>query len=241
MKHRLAAAPLIALIIAAVHTQARAETAAGPCVANAKQIVVCGSGPNPLIVLDGTTSPSGVLAIAWRSKGASRGELAEPEPENVENYLVRLSDGLVLSEVVGRSWANEGGRANHVHHTVAWSPNSHWLIVGDSNKWALEAIAIYAIDLQSAKVTYQGLFRKITSVTQSALRARVGAKRRDEYALDISNDRGIVIANSGAVSVPVHFQIPKEDNVVDLAVRFTAADQGSRITLSPLTVVSTKN
>lgn len=240
MKHRLAVGALIALIIAAVHTQARAETAAGPCVANAKQIVVCGSGPNPLIVLDGTTSPSGVLAIAWRSKGASRGELAEPEPEAVENYLVRLSDGLVLSEVVGRFWANEGGRANHVHHTVAWSPDSHWLVVGDSSKWALEAIAIYAIDLQSAKVTYQGLFRKMTSVTQAALRARVG-KRRDEYALDIANEKSIAIANSGAVSIPVIFQIPKEGNEVELMVRFKAGELGNRIEVSPLTVSSIKN
>ena len=48
------------------------QTQPGPCVPTSQDRITCGSGPGALMVLDGTTSPSGKLAIAWRSRSGRR-------------------------------------------------------------------------------------------------------------------------------------------------------------------------
>ena len=130
MQVRSLAAALAAFsVVAVAATAVAAESKPGPCVANGQGKITCGSGPAALTVIDGTTSPSGKLAIAWRSRTAS-----VPDAENVENHLVRLADGKILSLVVGRIWSSGTARANHVTQTVAWSPDSRWLLVGDGGK-----------------------------------------------------------------------------------------------------------
>jgi hypothetical protein len=184
-------------------------------------------------VLDGTTSPSGKLAIAWRSR--SVGTDGVPDLDSVENHLVRLEDGKSLGTVVGRSWDTGTARSNHISQTVAWSPDSSWLLVGDGGKWALEAIAIYSIEGAGAAKRL-GLFRPISSAAARLLRERVGASRAGSYTLDIAADQKIELSNAGTVSLPMLFQIPKQDNDVDLLVKFTASRYGDRLTNTPIEV-----
>src|ERR1044071_9288592 len=120
----LAAALAAFSVVAVAATAVAAESKPGPCVANGQGKITCGSGPDALTVIDDTTSPSGKLAIAWRSRTASSDDV--PDTENVENHLVRLADGKILSLVVGRTWSTGTARANHVTQTVAWSPDSRW-------------------------------------------------------------------------------------------------------------------
>jgi hypothetical protein len=230
----LAAAFAAPSVVALAATALAAESKPGPCVAAGQGKITCGSDPGALTVIDGTTSPSGKLAIAWGSRTASPDEV--PDIDSVENHLVRLADGKILSLVVGRIWSTDTARANHVTQTVAWSPDSRWLLVGDGGKWALEALAVYAIDEGADAVKGLGLFRAISAAAARVLRERVGASKAKSYTLDIAGDPRIEIADTGAVSLPMLFQIPKQEGDIDLLVKFKASRDRGRVTTSPIDV-----
>jgi hypothetical protein len=154
----------------------------------------------------------------------------------VENHLVRLEDGRSLGIVVGRAWSSGAAQANHITQTVAWSPDSSWLLVGDGGKWALEAIAIYSIDKGAGRASGLGLFRPISSAASRLLRERVGGSNAGAYALDIASDQKIEITDAGAVSLPMLFQIPKQDKDIDLIVEFRASRNGDRVSTSPIEI-----
>jgi len=241
MSVRTLAAALVALSMAAGATTAApgaTQTKPQSCVADGQGRITCGSGPGALVVLDGTTSPSGRLAIAWRSRSPSAA--AVPTTDSIENHLVRLQDGKSLGMVVGRSWATGTARANHVDQTVAWSPDSNWLLVGDSGKWALEAIAVYAVDENASAIKGLGLFRAISAAAARVLRERVGARKLGSYTLDIAGARAEV-ADTGAVVLPMLFQMPKQDQDVDLLVRFKASRSGDRVSTTPINVSVVKH
>ncbi|MBS0244523.1 MAG: hypothetical protein JSS20_20315, partial [Proteobacteria bacterium] len=165
---RLIAMTAFAMVAFAPTTMAQAPAA--PCAPNAEKLVVCGTGKNPFIVLDETTSPSGKLAVAWRTKTESKEEF--PDPADVENHLVRLSDGKDMGLLVGRSWDNGKGHGNHIYRTVVWSPDSRWLVVGDGGKWSLEALAVYAVDEAGGSVLRRGVFVDIRDAATAALEKR---------------------------------------------------------------------
>ncbi len=213
---------------------ARAQLARGPCGGKVDNVITCGTGANAPIVLEGTTSPSGKLAIAWNTKSGRTEDF--PYTEDVENHLVRLSDGRSLALLVGRNWDTGKAHGNHIYQTVAWSPDGRWLLVGDGGKWALEAIAIYAVDEAAASVKSLGLFRAISAAATRVLVDRIGRKKAEAYLLDIKGEPKIEITNGGAVSLPMLFQVPKEDKDVGLLVRFKASRDGDRVSLSPIGV-----
>jgi hypothetical protein len=235
MQNRSLAAALAAFsVVAVTATAVAAESKPGPCAPTSEGKITCGSGPGALTVIDGTTSPSGKLAIAWRPRTASPEEL--PDTDSVENHLIRLGDGKILSLVVGRIWSTGTARANHVTQTVAWSPDSRWLLVGDGGKWALEALAVYAIDEEADAVKGLGLSRAVSAAAARVLRERVGAGKARSYTLDIAGDPKIEIADTGGVSLPMLFQIPKQEGDIDLIVKFKASRDGGRVTTSPMDV-----
>lgn len=212
-----------------------ASSLAEPCAANAEGVTACGQGTDMMFVLDGTTSPSGKLAIAWRAKAGT------PDTETVENHLVRLEDGKDLALVVGRMWSNSTGMANHVTETVVWSPDSRWVLVGDSGKWALEALAIYAVDEASGAVEGLGLFRDLTQAAARVLNEQVGSAKAKSYLLDIASDKDMAVGDDGAVSLPMRFQVPKQDMDIDLLARFTASLRGGKLAITPIKVALDKS
>jgi len=145
-----------------------------------------------------------------------------------------------VEDVVGRSWRTGDAQGNHIYQTVAWSPDSSWLLVGDGGKWALEAIAIYSIDAGATAAKGLGLFRAISTAAARVLRERVGASKVGSYTLDIAGDQKIEIANTGVASIPMLFQIPKQEMDIDLLVRFKASRTGDRVTTSPIDVSGVK-
>lgn len=209
---------------------------AGPCLPGPSSLLVCGSGKDALLVLPDTTSPSGKLAVAWRSASGTSGEVADVQ--DVQHHLVRLADGKSLGTVVGFGWHTGTTHTNHYALNVVWSPNSRWVLVSDGSKWALEAIAIYAVDEAAGSAAGNNLFRAITDAATRALKSRVGAKNAESYLLDISFEKKakIVVENTGAVSVPMVFQVPKEDKDIRLRVRFKATRGKDGVTASPIEV-----
>jgi hypothetical protein len=102
-------------------------------------------------------------------------------------------------------------------------------------QWALEAIAVYAVDEGAGAVRGLGLFRAISTAAARVLRERVGASQAGAYTLDIAGQK-IEIANTGVVSLPMLFQIPKEDKDIDLLVKFKASRHRDRVTTTPIDV-----
>ena len=227
-------ATALAVALLAVSLPAAADT--GPCLSGPNSLLVCGTGADALIVLPDTTSPSGKLAVAWRSSSGTSGEL--PNAQDVQHHLVRLADGKSLGVVVGFGWDTGTAHTNHYALNVAWSPDSRWVLVSDGGKWALEAIAIYSVDEAAGTAAGNNLFRAITDAATRMLKSKVGAKKAESYLLDISFEKKskVVVANTGAVAIPMVFQVPKEDKDVRLLMRFKASRGKSGVTASPIEV-----
>src|SRR3569833_1908103 len=96
--HRVRTFPLVFLALyvlqaTAVHAQA--------CVADQGGDLVCGEGKAAMRVVANTTSPSKEYAFAWRSEqGLPPGR--DAPPSDVENLLIRISDGAVLAKLGGK-------------------------------------------------------------------------------------------------------------------------------------------
>lgn len=225
-----------ALLLVAVGTlglltssQALGQQHVSGCVTTRENVSECGSGKGAFRLIDGTRSPNGELALAWRDLDSDPGET--PDSDTVENHLVRLRDGKSLALVVGRYWEADAGRANHVYVHAAWSPNSSWLLVGDASKWTLEAIAAYPVDVAADSTKAVGLLRLVTAAATRELVKRKG-KAASRYLLDIDGGAQLAISNDGVASIPVVFQVPKTDDAVGFLVRIkltrVAVNQGPR-------------
>lgn len=224
-----------ALLMTACLSAARAEP--GPCVAGPKEAVVCGQGADALTVLPDTGSPSGKLAIGWRLKpGAQLPSDGYPDGDDVEDHVVRLVDGKSLGLVVGRGWNINGARGNHIYLTSVWSPDERWLLVADSGKWSLEAIAIYAVDAGSGAANGLGIFTALKGRAFAALGQRIGKGRAGAYELQIPGDAAIKLTKAGKVTLPLVFQVPKQDMDVDAVATFTATRSGGKVSVSDIQV-----
>ena len=81
----------LTLVAAVVASPVKAEM--GPCQPDKDGGLTCGSGPGAARVVEGTMSPSKRFAFAWRAPGSSSAD--DPDPDKVENLLIRISDGAV--------------------------------------------------------------------------------------------------------------------------------------------------
>ncbi len=224
---RSAVALVAALAMPAMPGPAAAEALGGACVQQASEQLVCGTGPAALRIIEGTTSPSGKLAIGWRAPGVEPGDA--PDPEGVEHHLVRLSDGKPLALTVGRYWAGEEGRATRVTVHAAWSRDSRWLVLGDSGRWAVEALAVYSIGADDSSVRSAGLFKLLTGAGGRALVRVVGPARATEFAMDIDSRRKIEVGTTGMLSIPVDFYIPKQESEFSFVAQFRTGEAGGRL------------
>lgn len=214
---------------------AMAQSKPAPCVATSAGAALCGSGGGALRVIDGTTSPSGTLAVAWGAPDHDPTEV--PDGDSVENHLVRLADGRALTLTVGRFWQTDKQRANHVYQRVAWSPDSRWLVVADSSKWTLEAIAVYSISADHERARTLGLLRTISAAARKQLVALKGGARASRYVMDIADTRGMSVTNSGFISIPVAFNVPKSDDLIRLDVRLRAEAQSDQVRVQVISIL----
>ncbi len=89
---RAPAAFITGFPLTCVALPARAEM--GPCKPLEKRdILICGSGNGAAIVIRDTPSPSGRLALAWRTPAAPPTE--QPDWDKIELLVLRLADGVV--------------------------------------------------------------------------------------------------------------------------------------------------
>src|SRR5271169_6020298 len=91
---RVSATFVAGFLLACFTLPAHAEM--GPCKPLEKrEVLICGNGNGAAIVIPDTPSPSGRLALAWRTPDAPPTE--EPDRDKIELLVLRLADGAILA------------------------------------------------------------------------------------------------------------------------------------------------
>jgi hypothetical protein len=84
----------------------------------------CGSGDGAVRTFYKTNSPSGRLAFGWRLTDRPPTVVPEENDPNLQNIVVRTSDGAILGKSHGSYWSL-GTKIAKAHVSAAWSPDSH--------------------------------------------------------------------------------------------------------------------
>ena len=120
----------------------------GACRPDAHEGLTCGAGDGAARVIAGTISPSKRLALAWRAPGGPPTE--EPDTDDVELLLIRLSDGVILATSKGAYWDTGETHANRREEKAAWSPDSRLMVEAYDTRFSTDGLTVTAIGRPSA-------------------------------------------------------------------------------------------
>ncbi|MEH2542046.1 MULTISPECIES: hypothetical protein [unclassified Bradyrhizobium] len=156
----------LAFPLALIALQSVVAAHAQGCVADRHGGLVCGEGKAAMRVFADTTSPSKDYAFAWRTaQGLPSGQNT---PDDVENVLIRVTDGAVLTTLGGTHWETGEMRANRYELLAAWSPDSRAVIGVANSRWESDSFAYYRIDGETAtKLDLRALVEPHAVVTGS--------------------------------------------------------------------------
>ena len=164
---------------------ARAEV--GPCKSDGRNGLICGEGVGAARVIAGSVSPSKRFALAWRStKTAPLDPNVDEWPYDLEDLLIRLSDGAVLARTTGIYFNTGNMEANRTAQTGSWSPDSHYLVETVEDRWSTPRFELYAIEADDKLIGPVDL----NKVVESDLRARLRRSGKNDagYALQLYED-----------------------------------------------------
>jgi hypothetical protein len=191
------------------------------CVPDQQGVPVCGEGKGAMRVFGDTISPSKQYAFAWRSPdGLPSGDAT---PSDVDNMLIRLSDGAVVAKLGGQYWATGAMRANRYDLVAAWSPDSKAVIEIANSRWDSDSFAYYLLDANAVtKVDLRAL-------VEPALKAKISAKERSNYAFRVPEEKPVSLDISGHVSFTATVYRPKSDEAsFDYEVRVDIARKNGK-------------
>jgi hypothetical protein len=209
---------LAAAIVALLLPLTTGARAAG-CVADQYGGPVCGEGRDAVRVFDDTTSPSKKFAFAWRSSAGLPAGQQEPAGD-IENVLVRLDDGAVIGKLGGEYWAIGTMRANRFEQLAAWSPDSRAVVEVANSRWDTNAFAYYAIDGDKvAKVD-------LLALVSPAVKSKVSASRRDNYAFRVRQDLGVTLDARGHLRFKAMLYVPKGEAELDFSIEVAIVSRG---------------
>ena len=192
---------------------ARAEV----CNADRHGGIVCGDGDKAMRVIDETTSPSGKSAFAWRSAdGVAPG--GQIPPADIENILIRLSDGAVLAKLGGVYWATGEMRANRYDVVAAWAPDSRAVIEVSNDRWDTYSLAYYALDHGDKAAALD-----LRALVEPALRAKLPPSKRESYSFRVREDLPVKLDSRGRAQFTAMLYVPKAETSLDFSVRLDVA------------------
>lgn len=209
----------IGLLVVAALLIVGTRTQAAPCETVPDGAIVCGTGDDAMRVLSETASPDLRFAVAWRDRNHPGSE--EPDPEDVENILVRLTDGAALLTLGGNHWETGKLRANRRDEIAVWSKDSRWMIEIANDRW--DTFSLRAVALDGDAVTGNAdLLPLIEKETRALRRKRKGAPPDDALSFRIDGDLAPRLTDSGELFLRALLFVPKSDDgqtAVDLRVK----------------------
>jgi len=177
---------IFALAIASTLAGA-AQAQVGPCVPDGHNGLVCGTGVGGARVVDGSVSPSKRFALAWSSrKTGPLDQNVDNWPYDLEDMVIRISDGAVLARVPGIFFDTGQLHSNHESETGSWSPDSHYLVESVQDRYATPRFELYAIESGDQLIGPVDL----NKIVEPVLRARLRDSGRDDegYYLQLLED-----------------------------------------------------
>ena len=191
----------------AIISSAAAQHAVGRCLAQSTEpeaAIICGRGRAALTVVPGTQSPDDKFAIAWREGRKTS------DRDWVDGYLVRQSDGALLSKISGKFAGAEGQLYSHEYVSAYWNLEASVVAVFISQKWETRSLHIYS-RRHDGKIIHHGEhFGKIEKAVQRLLKRKRPKLRHYEYTTTLQP--GVVVRHGEAIHAIAMLQVPKSDD-----------------------------
>jgi len=208
------------IVLIALYVQQAATAHAQACVADQQGGLVCGEGKAAMRVVADTTSPSKNYAFAWRSEqGLPSGDEI---PDDVENVLVRVTDGAVLAKLGGTYWETGGTRANRYDLIAAWSPDSRSVIEVANSRWDSDSFAYYRTDSETAtKLDLRALVEPVKT-------ARLPPRNRQGNSFRVREDLPVTLDARGRLRFTAMLYVPKGETSNDYKVQVNVRTTGGK-------------
>ena len=209
--------PLVLLALYAAQTAAVRGQA---CIADQRGGLVCGTGKGALRVFANTTSPSKNYAFAWRTaQGLPSGDQT---PNDVENVLIRVTDGAVLATLGGTYWETGEMRANRYDLLAAWSPDSQAVIEVANSRWDSNSFAYYRIDGATATKL------DLRALVEPVMTARLPPRNRQGNSFRVREDLPVTLDARGRVRFTAMLYVPKGETSNDYKVQVNVRTTGGK-------------
>jgi hypothetical protein len=208
------------VILLALYASQTAAVRGEACTADQRGGLVCGTGKGALRVFANTTSPSRNYAFAWRTaQGLPSGD---ETPNDVENVLIRLTDGTVLATLGGTYWETGEMRANRYDLLAAWSPDSQAVIEVANSRWDSDSFAYYRIDGETATRL------DLRALVEPVMTARLPPRNRQGNSFRVREDLPVTLDARGRVRFTAMLYVPKGETSNDYKVQVNVRTTGGK-------------
>lgn len=183
----------------------------GPCKQDEKRdVLICGSGNGAAIVIRDTLSPSGRLALAWRTPEAP--PTVQPDWDKIELLVLRVADGAILSRGKTEYWDTGEGHVNRFEEFAYWSPDSRLMLRSYHTRYSTDVVELYAFGADDALTGPLDLRQILDAAVRARLKSRV--KNADAYDFYLSSikdeETPAAIDDRGNIRAEVMYWIPKK-------------------------------
>lgn len=170
----------------------------GPCVPANDFGLMCGSGNGAARAIVKTISPSHRLAFAWRLANKPPMNRPDDNDQNLENLIIRLEDGAVLTKSHGSYW-DLSTKITKAYLMTAWSPDSRLLVKVEQRAEFVSA-ELFAFTENDAAI---GPF-DLVKVIEPAIQAKVEAKDAGNSVLVFAARPEMTIDDQGLLKAVVY-------------------------------------
>jgi hypothetical protein len=188
----------VAMSVSAL-TSAPSNAAAemGPC-RPATFDLICGSGDGAARAVVKTISPSKRLAFAWRLANKPPTDRPEESDPNLQNLIVRITDGAVLAKSLGSYW-DLSTKIAKAYLITAWSPDSRLLVKVEQRAGFASAELFSFLQDDSAI----GPFELVKLIEPAMLALMQGVKDKDNYQLVFTSHPAMTVDDQGLLHANV--------------------------------------
>jgi len=208
------------VMLLALYASQTAAVRGEACIADQRGGLVCGEGKGALRVFANTISPSKNYAFAWRTaQGLPSGNQT---PNDVENVLIRVTDGAVLATLGGTYWETGEMRANRYDLLAAWAPDSQAVIEVANSRWDSDSFAYYRIDGATATKL------DLRALVEPVMAARLPPRNRQGNSFRVREDLPVTLDGRGRVRFTAMLYVPKGETSNDYKVQVNVRTTGGK-------------